>query len=70
MVKLDPKYMGAGLAAIGALALAAAGYVQFITPTELECREKLSAAEVRVELLTEAKDACKVALDACSGSTP
>ena len=69
-MNLDPKYLGAGLAAVGMLALAAAGYVQFITPTELECREKLSASEVRVELLTEAKDACKVALDTCAGSTP
>ena len=66
---LDSKYVSAGLAAIGVIALAAAGAINITTPGEEECREeltevKVSAAslETRVELLTEAKDACKDAL--------
>jgi len=68
--KLDPKYISAGLAAIGVIALAAAGAVQITTPEAQECHEDLSEAKVeladakaRLELLTEAKDACKDALN-------
>jgi hypothetical protein len=53
------------------LALAGAGFVSFTTPGEEECREELTEVKVeaascntRVELLTEAKDACKDALKA------
>lgn len=67
----DNRYMSAGLAALGVLALAAAGAVRITTPGEEECREELTEVKVeaascstRVELLTEAKDACKDALKA------
>jgi hypothetical protein len=65
----DSKYVSAGIAALGVLALAAAGFVSITTPGEEECREELTEFKVsaascttRVELLTEAKDACKDAL--------
>lgn len=67
---LGSKYISAGLAGIGVLALAVAGMVRITTPGEEECREELTevkvdlaSCETRVELLTEAKDACKDALE-------
>lgn len=74
---LDSKYLGAGLAAIGVVALAAAGFVTITTPGEEECNANLTEARVdladksaRLELLTEAKDACKTALESLTESTP
>ena len=65
----DSRYISAGLAAIGVVALAAAGFVNITTPAEEECRRELTEvkieladAKARLELLTEAKDACKDAL--------
>lgn len=67
---LDSKYISAGLAAIGVVALAAAGFVNITTPGEEQCQQELTEEKVkaasldtRVELLTEAKDACKGALE-------
>jgi hypothetical protein len=74
---LDSKYVSAGLAAIGVVALAAAGFVNITTPGEEECREELTDVKVeaascntRVELLSEAKDACKDALKAVTSENP
>ena len=68
---LDSKYISAGLAAMGVVALAAAGFVTISTPAEAECQKELTETKVkfadasaRLELLTEAKDACKDALKA------
>jgi len=78
----DSKYLSAGLAALGVVALAAAGFVTITTPGEEECKQELvdvrfelrteltevkiqrADAAARLELLTEAKDACKTALEA------
>jgi hypothetical protein len=68
-VAIDNRYISAGLAALGVLALAVSGFISFTTPGEEECREELTEVKVkaascttRVELLSEAKDACKDAL--------
>jgi len=64
MNPLDPKTIGAGLTAIGIIALAFAGYVKITTPEAQQCQIELAGAKARLELLTEAKDACKDALNA------
>lgn len=68
-ITLDNKFVSAGLAALGVIALAISGFVSFTTPGEEECKDELTevkveaaSCETRVELLTEAKDACKDAL--------
>jgi predicted aconitase len=67
--KMDAsKYVSAGLAAIGAIALAASGYLTVTTPEAQECAVQLADHKARLELLTEAKDACKVALSSCVGA--
>lgn len=62
----DPKTIAllAGAAAI--LVGAVAGVVKITTPEASECAVDLADARARVELLTEAKDACKAALSACT----
>lgn len=74
---LDSRYISAGLAAIGVLSLAATGFVNIVTPAEQECQQELSDVRVekadcaaRLELLTEAKDACKDALEALTSENP
>lgn len=74
MTNVDPKSaVSAGLAAVGALALIASGYLTVTTPGEQQCQIELADQKARLELLTErvrileeAKDACKVALISCS----
>jgi hypothetical protein len=68
MVKsdLDPKHIGVGLAALGVVALALVGYVKITTPEAQQCQIELADAKARLELLTEAKDACKDALHVCA----
>lgn len=61
----DPKYMAAGLGLLGVLGLGAIGYVKITTPEAAQCAVDLADAKARLELLTEAKDACKTALTAC-----
>lgn len=61
----DPRHMAAGLAAIGIVALAAAGYVKVTTPEAQQCAVDLADARARLELLVEVKDACKEALASC-----
>lgn len=65
MAELDPRHIGAGLAAIGVLALAASGYVHITTPEAAQCAVDLADAKARLEVLTEVKDSCKVALEHC-----
>lgn len=69
-LKLDPKYIGGGLAAVGMLAAASAGYLTITTPDAQQCQVDLADARARLELLTEAKDTCKAALGACTETTP
>lgn len=66
------KYVSAGLAAVGAIALVASGYLTLTTPEEQQCQIDLADQKARLELmtervkiLTEAKDACKTALETC-----
>ena len=77
MPAIDGKYLSAGIAALGVFALAAAGFVRISTPGEDECQKQLTeakvqlaAAQARLELLTEAKDACKEALQSLSERNP
>ena len=81
----NDKRVSAGIAALGIVALAMAGFLRFTTPGEQSCKAELANVRVkcaedqgnckadladaraRLELLTEAKNACKVALDAMTG---
>lgn len=63
---IDSKHISAGLAAIGLAALAATGYVNITTPEAQQCAVDLADAKARLELLTEATDACKDALEVCT----
>lgn len=67
----NERKISAGIAAIGLLAMSLAGYVSFTTPGQQACeaelaktKVELAVANTRLELLTEAKDACKDALKA------
>lgn len=64
-IHLDPKYINAGLAAIGVIALTASGYLRITTPEAAQCAVELADAKARVEMLGEVKDSCKIALNAC-----
>lgn len=66
-VTTDTRYASAAVAAVGVLALAAAGYLQITTPEAAQCAVDLADARARLELLIEAKDACKAALKTCPG---
>lgn len=68
----DPKIILYGLAAVGLLAGTFAGYVKVTTPEAAQCAVDLADAKARLELLTEAKDACKTALSVCAptGKSP
>lgn len=59
---MDNKVM-AGIGALGVIALALAGVVTVTTPEERQCQIDLADKSARLELLEEAKDACKSALD-------
>lgn len=67
---LDSKYIGGGLAAIGILAAASAGYLTITTPEAQECAIDLADAKARLELGEEIKDTCKIALKSCVGDPP
>lgn len=62
----DPKMLLYGLAAVGVLAGSFAGYVKVTTPEAAQCAVDLADAKARLELLNEAKDACKTALSICA----
>jgi hypothetical protein len=66
-MNIDNKTISAGLAAIGLLALAATGYVNITTPEAQQCMVDLADAKARLELHTQAMDACKTALKTCAG---
>ena len=66
-MKIDPKHISAGLAALGLLALAATGYVNITTPEAQECAVSLADAKARLELHSEVTGACKTALKSCIG---
>lgn len=84
----EDKRVSAGIAALGIIALALAGFLRFTTPGEQACKAELANTRVlcaenqgnckadladaraRLELLTEAKDACKSALNAMTGARP
>lgn len=61
----DPRLIGTGLCVLGVLAGAVGGYVRITTPEAAQCAVDLADAKARLELLTEAKDACKTALTVC-----
>lgn len=73
MPEMDvPKYISAGLASAGALALVASGYLTLTTPEGQQCqinladqRARLELMTERVKILTDATDACKTALQSC-----
>jgi hypothetical protein len=67
---LDPKALAAVVAALGVGASAMAGYVTLTTPEAQACAVALADARARLELHVEARDACKVALEACAGGAP
>jgi hypothetical protein len=71
----DPKTMGAGVAVLGIMGMAAMGYVNIVTPEAQQCAVDLADAKARLELIAEAKNSleaatatCKDALKSCSGS--
>jgi len=66
---LDSKTgsIGAVLAAVAVAIGIAAGKLVWETPEGRECAIELAATEVRVELLTEARDRCEDAIDAMEG---
>lgn len=57
------KSFYAGIGVLGVLGAALAGWVTITTPEAQACQIELADAKARLELLTEAKDACKDALD-------
>ena len=69
-MSLDTRHIGAGLAALGVIALGAAGYLKVQTPEAAQCAVDLAATKARMEGLVEVRDACKTALEACQGSRP
>jgi|1_EtaG_2_1085319.scaffolds.fasta_scaffold76461_2 hypothetical protein len=64
---MPEKTWAAGIGVIGVLGLATAGYIQITTPEHAQCSIELAGAEVRLELLTEATEACAPALETCLG---
>jgi len=59
------KAISSVFAVIAILTAASAGYVTITTPDAQQCMIELADAKARLELLTEAKDACKDALAEC-----
>ena len=64
------RYISAGLAAIGVIALAAVGYLKITTPEALQCQVDLADRTARLELTTKAMLACEQVLDTCTGEAP
>lgn len=85
-ISFNDRKVNAGLAALGVIALALAGFLRLTTPGEQSCKAELADvrvrcaeaqgdckatiadAKARLELLTEAKNACRVALDSLTGA--
>lgn len=68
LTKIDPRHVGAGIAAIGIIAGAMGGYVTIMTPEAAQCAVDLADAKARLELLTEVKESCKTALASCAAA--
>jgi len=64
---MEDKRLIAGLGFLGVIGASLAGYVTITTPKEAQCAIDLADSKARLELLTEAADACKPALEACLG---
>ena len=62
-MQVTTKNIAAGLGVLGVLAMAVVGAVKIVTPGEYQCAVDLADSKARLELLTEAKDACKAALE-------
>lgn len=58
------KIATAGLAGLALMVLIGMGYLTVTTPEAQQCQVDLADAKARLELLTEAKEACKAALAA------
>lgn len=69
-MNLDPRYIGAGLAALGVMAGAAGGYLRVTTPEAAQCEVDLAKATTKLELYVEVKDSCKAALEDCLSAKP
>lgn len=67
---MESKHVTAGLAAIGVIAMSASGYLYVSTPEAQQCAVELADAKARLELVTEAKNTCKSALEKCVGEVP
>lgn len=63
---MDPKHIGGALAGVGLLLASASGYLYVSTPEGQKCAVELADAKARLELVGEAKDACKEALKDCA----
>ena len=59
------KQLLSALGVLGVIGAAAAGYVSINTPEGAQCAVDLADASARLELYTEAANACKPALEAC-----
>jgi hypothetical protein len=70
MKALDPKLVAYAVGVLGILAGAAGGYVKITTPEAAECERALADKGARLELTGEAMDACRKALDLCTGGSP
>lgn len=62
----EHKMLYAGIAGIGIMFAAAAGYVNITTPEAQQCAVDLADAKARLELHEEIMDACKAALEECA----
>lgn len=65
-MKADPKSIAAVVGAFVLLAGSITGGLYVSTPKAQQCEVDLREAEVRLEFLNKAKDACKVALEQCA----
>lgn len=65
---LDTKHVGAGLATLGVVAMAGAGYLRVQTPEAAACEVDRARLEERIVALTEVKETCKAALASCAGA--
>jgi hypothetical protein len=60
---MSNKAQASGLGVLGVLGMALTGYITITTPEEQACQIELADKSARLELLEEAKEACKSALD-------
>lgn len=63
------KNIAMSLAALGVLAAGALGWLNIDSKSGAQCAVDLADAKARLELLTEVRDQCKVALESCKGAS-